>query len=57
MKNNKSPGSSGFNVEFFKFFWKDLGTFLVNSINHAIQLKFLKLKRGEGGERAGRDGI
>ena len=23
MKNNKSPGSSGFSVEFFKFFWND----------------------------------
>ena len=27
MKNNKSPGSSGFTTEFFKFFWKDLGIF------------------------------
>ena len=23
-KNNKSPGSDGFTVEFFKFFWKDI---------------------------------
>ena len=22
MKNNKSPGSDGFTVEFFKFFWR-----------------------------------
>lgn len=25
MKNDKSPGLDGFTVEFFKFFWRDLG--------------------------------
>ena len=48
MKNNKSPGSSGFNVEFFKFFWKDLGTFLVNSINHGFFNKELSITQREG---------
>ena len=33
MKNNKSPGSDGFTIEFFKCFWKQLGTFIVRSIN------------------------
>ena len=33
MKNNKSPGSDGFTSEFFKYFWKQLGNFLVRSIN------------------------
>ena len=33
MKNNKSPGSDGFTSEFFKCFWKYLGTFIVRSIN------------------------
>ena len=28
MKDNKSPGSSGFTVEFFNFFWRDLKFFL-----------------------------
>ena len=28
MKNNKSPGSSGFTVEFFKFFWNNIKYFL-----------------------------
>ena len=32
MQNNKSPGSTGFTTEFFKFFWKDLGFFVVNSL-------------------------
>jgi hypothetical protein len=25
MKNNTSPGSDRYTVEFFKFFWKDIG--------------------------------
>ena len=33
MKNNKSPGSDGFTVEFFKFFFKDLKTFIKRGIN------------------------
>ena len=31
--NNTSPGFDGFTYEFFKFFWKDLGHFLVRAIN------------------------
>ena len=37
LKNNKSPGTSGFQAEFFKFFWKDIGTFVVRSINCSIR--------------------
>jgi len=48
MKNNKSPGSSGFNVEFFKFFWKDLGVFLVNSVNFGFSNKQLSSTQKEG---------
>ena len=36
MKNNKSPGSDGFTSEFFKVFWKDLGSFVVRSLNHGF---------------------
>ena len=36
MKNNKSPGSDGFTIEFFKFFWKDIGKFLVRAINYSF---------------------
>ena len=32
MKNNRSPGSSGFSCEFFKCLWKQLGSFVVRSI-------------------------
>ena len=37
MQNNKSPGSTGFTTEFFKFFWNDIGHFVVNSINHSFE--------------------
>ena len=38
MKNNKSPGSDGFPAEFFKFFWKDLGHFILRSINESYDV-------------------
>lgn len=37
MKNNKSPGSDGFTVDFFKFFWIDLGKFVLRSVNYGYQ--------------------
>ena len=36
MKNEKSPRSDGFTAEFFKFFWKDLGMFLLRSYNKSF---------------------
>ena len=36
MENNKSPGSDGYTTEFFKFFWNDIGAFLVRSINEGF---------------------
>ena len=33
MKNNKSPRSDGFTAEFYKFFWKDLKTYISKAIN------------------------
>ncbi|RUA04563.1 MAG: hypothetical protein DSY43_06055, partial [Gammaproteobacteria bacterium] len=35
MKNNKSPGQDGYSVEFFKFFWQDLGKLILRAINEA----------------------
>lgn len=33
MKNEKSLGFDGFICEFFKFFWYDLGLFIIRVIN------------------------
>ena len=37
MKNNKSPGSDGFTIEFFKFFYKDIGDFVLRSVNEGFK--------------------
>lgn len=32
MKNGKSPGSDGYTVDFYKFFWKNIGPFVFRSL-------------------------
>ena len=34
-KNNKSPGNDGLSIEFYKFFWPEIGTLLVDSLNYS----------------------
>jgi hypothetical protein len=48
MSNNTSPGNDGFTVEFFKFFWKDIGVFLVRSINYAYAKGKLSVTQKQG---------
>ena len=36
MNNNKSPGSDGLSVEFYKIFWNDIKPFLLNSLNFSL---------------------
>ena len=48
MKNNKSPGSDGFTTEFFKFFWKEIGNYLVKSINFGFINGELSVTQKEG---------
>ena len=38
MKNGKSPGSDGFTVDFYKFFWKDIGAFVFRSLSYGYEL-------------------
>lgn len=38
MPNNKSSGSDGFTAEFLKVFWKNLGHFIVRSLNHGYEI-------------------
>ena len=48
MKNNKTPGSDGFSTEFFKFFWKDLKIFVVNSLNYSTEIGELSVTQKQG---------
>ncbi|GFR85401.1 LINE-1 reverse transcriptase homolog [Elysia marginata] len=48
MKNNKSPGADGFTVEFYKFFWRDLGDFVLKSINESYRKGCMSVTQREG---------
>ena len=48
MKNNKSPGSDGYTAEFFKFFWNDIGHFVVKSINSGYDNGEMSITQKQG---------
>ena len=48
MKNGKSPGNDGFTTEFFKFFWSDLGMFILRSINYGYRTGSLSITQKQG---------
>ena len=48
MKKYKSPGSDGFTAEFFKFFWLQLGSFVVRSLNDGFRKDELSTTQKEG---------
>ena len=48
VKNHKSPGSDGFTAEFFKFFWLQLGAFVVKSLNDGFRKGELSSTQKEG---------
>ena len=48
MKNSKSPGMDGFTAEFFKFFWIDLGKFILRSVNYAYKNDSLSVTQSQG---------
>lgn len=37
MQNGKSPGSDGFTVDFYKFFWRDIGSFVCRSLQYGYE--------------------
>jgi hypothetical protein len=41
--NNKSPGSDGFSVEFYKFFWPKIKTYLLNSYKYSFENNLLSI--------------
>ena len=48
MNNGKSPGSDGMSVDFFKFFWKQLGGFVVRSLNEGFMNNQMSITQREG---------
>ena len=48
MKNEKSPGLDGFTVDFFKFFWIDIGVFVLRSINYGYRTGSLTVTPKQG---------
>ena len=48
MKNDKSPGTDGMTVNFFKFFWTDIGYFVVRSINEGFMRGEMSVTQKEG---------
>ena len=48
MKNEKSPGNDGFMVEFFNFFWPDMGHYILNSLNDGYSKCNLSITQRQG---------
>ena len=48
MKNGKSPGTDGYTAEFYKFFWRDLGDILLDSLNEAFTIGHLSHTQKQG---------
>ena len=47
-KNNKTPGTDGFSVEFYKSFWPELGTDMTVRFNHAFRTGSLSISQKRG---------
>lgn len=48
IKNDKSPGTDGMTVNFLKFFWKDLGQFIIRSLNEGFLTGKMSITQREG---------
>ena len=48
MANNKTPGSDGYTVEFFVFFWEEVKNLILDSYNHALSSGQLSLEQKRG---------
>ncbi len=48
MKNEKSPGLDGYTVEFYKFFWRDIGNYLFRSFSNSLEIGELSISQKQG---------
>ena len=45
MKINKTPGTDGFPVEFYRYFWEDLGPLILESFQYAFEHNILSSEK------------
>ena len=48
MESEKTPGTDGLPAEFYKMFWTDISTPLVNALNHAYETDQLSIMQKRG---------
>ncbi|KAJ8049706.1 hypothetical protein HOLleu_02565 [Holothuria leucospilota] len=48
MSNNKSPGPDGYPMEFFKYFWNDLGDYIRRALNDCYKTGSLSIPLSRG---------
>ena len=48
MANCKSSGSDGYSAKFYKFFWNDIGEYLLESLNKSFQVGELSQTQEQG---------
>lgn len=48
LSNNKTPGSDGLSVEFYKFFWPNIKHIVCNSFNYAFEHGALSIEQKRG---------
>ena len=48
MESNKTPGTDGLTSEFYRYFWNDVGKFMVESFNYALKYGSLSISQRQG---------
>ena len=48
MENNKTPGSDGLSIEFYRYFWNIIAKYMVESFNYAFQSGHLSISQKQG---------
>ena len=51
LKNGKTPGTDGFTVDFYKFFWIDMKKLLLESLTYALNKGNLSIEQRKGEDK------